>query len=236
MEAVGQLAGGIAHDFNNLLAVIGGNTELVADDVDPENDQIGAIFRAVKRGGELTNRLLAFSRQQRLTPRPLQLAELVAGVSELLKRTLGETIRVESDIEDGLWTASADPGQVENALLNLALNGREAMPEGGTLTLSCSNDRLDQAYAEANPEAAAGDYVLLAVSDTGTGMSAEVQTHAFEPFFTTKEVGEGTGLGLSISYGIVKDHQGEIEVVETGPEGTTIRIRLPVSKKESGRC
>ena len=227
MEAVGQLTGGVAHDFNNLLAVIQGNAEFLADEVGQDNPMTQAILRATTRGSELTQRLLAFSRQQPLRPQAVDLAALVGGVSVLLARTLGETITIETVTAPGLWVVSADPGQVENALLNLAINARDAMPDGGRLTIECQNTALDEAYVTSNPEALAGEYSVLAVMDTGTGMSAEVQAHAFEPFFTTKEVGKGSGLGLSMIYGFAKQSGGHIAIYSEEGMGTTVKLYLP---------
>jgi PAS domain S-box-containing protein len=234
MEAVGQLTGGVAHDFNNLLAVIMGNTELLETRFGREDKPYQAILRAATRGAELTQRLLAYSRQQPLRPQALVLATLVEGMSEMLARTLGETIEVETSADPDLWNALADPGQVENALLNLALNARDAMPEGGKLTIECRNASLNEAYVARNPEATAGDYVLLALRDTGTGMSAKVQAHAFEPFFTTKEVGQGSGLGLSMVYGFAKQSGGHVIIHSKEGEGTTVEIYLPRGEEVSG--
>ena len=227
MEAVGQLTGGVAHDFNNLLSVIQGNAELLKGQVDPEDPMLTSILRASRRGAELTQRLLAFSRRQALRPRPCNLRDLVTAATELLKRTLGETIEVASVMESGLSQVLADPGQLENALLNLAVNARDAMPEGGRLTIECRNARLDEAYAARNPETVVGDYVVLAVSDDGTGMTPDVQAQAFEPFFTTKEVGKGSGLGLSMVYGFAKQSGGHAAIYSEPGKGTTVKLYLP---------
>ena len=227
IEAVGQLTGGVAHDFNNLLAVIHGNAELLADSAEADAPLVRSILHASARGAELTQRLLAFSRQQPLRPRAIELADLVAGMSGLLERTLGETIAVETKVQAGLWTASADPGQVENAILNLAINARDAMQSGGKLTIECANARLDGAYAVQNPEAVPGDYVLLKVRDTGTGMPPEARARVFEPFFTTKEVGQGSGLGLSMVYGFAKQSDGHITIESEEGRGTAVKLYLP---------
>ncbi len=227
MEAVGQLTGGVAHDFNNLLAVIQGNAELLAEGGGSENAMMQAVLRASRRGAELTHRLLAFSRQQPLQPQATDLAKLVGSMTGLLKRTLGETIEIETAAKHGLAQVMADPGQIENALLNLAINARDAMPEGGKLIIECQDARLDEAYVARNPEAVAGDYVVLAVSDTGSGMSAEVQAQAFEPFFTTKEVGQGSGLGLSMVYGFAKQSGGHVTIYNEKGQGTTVKVYLP---------
>ena len=230
MEAVGQLTGGVAHDFNNLLAVIQGNAELMEVDREYAPSLAESIMRAVARGSELTQRLLAFSRQQPLHPRTVDLAELVSGMTGLLTRTLGETIEIERRADPNLWAATADPGQVENALLNLAINARDAMPRGGRLTIECLNASHDEAYAARTPDALAGDYVMLAVTDTGHGMTDQVKAHAFEPFFTTKEVGEGSGLGLSMIYGFAKQSGGYVSIDSEENLGTTVKLYLPRAK------
>ena len=227
MEAVGQLTGGIAHDFNNLLAVIQGNAELLEDHVGADDPRVRAVIRAAGRGADLTQRLLAFSRRQPLRPQSIDLAELTTGMSALLKRTLGETIEIVTDQSSDLWPVLADPGQVENALLNLAINARDAMPEGGKLTIECMNVCLDEAHVTQNPEAVVGDYVVMTVSDTGVGMAAEAREHAFEPFFTTKEVGEGSGLGLSMVYGFAIQSGGHATIYSEKGHGTTVKLYLP---------
>jgi PAS domain S-box-containing protein len=227
MEAVGQLTGGVAHDFNNLLAVIMGNTELLQARLGYDDKLLDAVCRAAARGAELTQRLLAFSRRQPLRPQTVDLEGLVSGLSEMLARTLGETVEIETEAEADLWEVAADAGQVENALLNLAINARDAMPEGGKLSIECANAVVDEAYRATNPEAEVGDYVMLAVSDNGTGMSAAVKAHAFEPFFTTKEVGQGSGLGLSMVYGFVKQSGGQVTIDSELGKGTTVKLYLP---------
>ncbi|HSV14064.1 MAG TPA: ATP-binding protein [Tepidisphaeraceae bacterium] len=234
MEAIGQLTGGVAHDFNNLLQVVMGNLEslqrraassgaISAADLErlTENALSGA-----RRAALLTQRLLAFSRRQPLEPRSLDANALISGTAELLRRTLGESIALESVLAGGLWRISADPNQLENALLNLAVNARDAMPNGGRLTIEAANVFLDEAYA-AREQVSPGQYVMIAVSDTGTGMSAEVIGRAFEPFFTTKEVGQGTGLGLSQIYGFVKQSDGHVKIYSEPGDGTTIKLYLP---------
>ena len=232
MEAVGQLTGGIAHDFNNLLAVIMGNIELLQDRLGTKNQQLAAAYRSAKRGAELTQRLLAFSRQQPLTPQAIDVGGLVTAMSDLLNRSLGETIAIEISRSADLWHAHADPGQVENALLNLALNARDAMPEGGLLTITCSNARvtgpsLDPVSSDEDREVPPGDYVVLAVQDNGHGMSKDVRAHALEPFFTTKEVGQGSGLGLSMVYGFAKQSGGQVIIDSLEGQGTAVRLYLP---------
>ena len=227
MEAVGQLTGGVAHDFNNLLAVVQGNAELLSDTVGSDDPFASTILRATMRGAELTQRLLAFSRQQPLQPKTIDLAVLVDGMSDLLKRTLGETVEIETARAAACWNAVADPGQVEDALLNLSINARDAMPKGGRLTIECDNAQLDADYIAENPGAIAGDYVVLAVSDNGVGMSADVKARAFEPFFTTKDVGEGSGLGLSMVYGFAKQSGGHVSIYSEEGNGTTVKLYLP---------
>lgn len=227
LEAVGQLTGGVAHDFNNLLAVIMGNAEILADRLGPDDMLAQSMIRAASRGAELTQRLLAFSRRQPLRPQVIDLESLIGGMADLLDRSLGETIEIERHSEAALWRAMADSGQVENALLNLALNSRDAMPAGGRLIIETANVTFDDSYTLNNPEAAPGDYVMLAVSDTGTGMSASVLEHAVEPFFTTKDVGQGSGLGLSTVYGFAKQSGGHIAIYSEAGQGTTVKLYLP---------
>jgi len=227
MQAVGQLTGGVAHDFNNLLAIVLGNAELLSGKVGEDDPKLQAVMRAATRGAELTQRLLAFSRIQTLQPQVIDVDALVGSMTSLLSRTLGETIEIETRLAPRLWNATADPGQVENALLNLAINARDAMAGGGKLTIECANAVLDEAYVAVNPEARTGDYVVLAVSDTGSGMSAEVQAHAFEPFFTTKEVGQGSGLGLSMVYGFAKQSGGQVTIYSEEGQGTAVKLYLP---------
>jgi PAS domain S-box-containing protein len=236
MEAVGQLTGGVAHDFNNLLTVVLGNLELLRDGAAGNAAQIGfaeSAIRATERGALLTQRLLAFSRKQTLNPKGLDLNELVAGMLDLLQRTLGETIEIEAESADDPWPALADPAQMESALLNLALNARDAMPVGGRLMIETSNVRFDDEYAEAQADIAAGEYVQISVSDTGTGMPADVMEHVFEPFYTTKDVGEGSGLGLSMVYGFAKQSGGHVTVTSEENRGTTVSLYLPRATLES---
>lgn len=238
MEAIGQLTGGIAHDFNNMLTIISGNIETLQRRLERDDTTahrlIGAALRGVDRATTLTHRLLAYSRRQPLDPKPIELNRLIIGMSDLLSRTLGENIKVETVLSGGLWQASIDPNQVENAVLNLALNARDAMPEGGNLTVETANTHLDEAYAQAHTEVAAGQYVMLAVSDTGIGMTRDVIEKAFEPFFTTKQIGEGTGLGLSQVYGFVKQSGGHIKIYSEPGEGTTVRIYFPRASLTTG--
>ncbi len=227
LEAVGQLTGGVAHDFNNLLAIIMGNIELLSDVVGENDRRIQTVFHAASRGAELTQRLLAFSRRQPLHPQAIELDELIEGVTHLLLRTLGETIEVEVSSSADPWPALADPGQVENALLNLAINARDAMEEGGRLGIETANVTIDAGGSGDEEEISAGDYVMLAVSDTGKGIPAEELEHVFEPFFTTKEVGKGSGLGLSMVYGFARQSGGHVTIESQVGEGTTVRLYLP---------
>jgi len=234
MEAVGQLSGGIAHDFNNLLMIVMGNLESAqrvvrdAGVVLPKLDRaIANATRGAQRAAALTSRLLAFSRRQPLNPKPLDLNKFVVGSADFIRRSLGETIEIETVGAAGLWEVEVDANHLEVALVNLAINARDAMPEGGKLTIEAANTFLDQEYCRRNPEAHRGQYVLLSVSDTGCGMAPEVLSRAFEPFFTTKEIGQGTGLGLSQVYGFVKQSLGHIKVYSEPGEGTSVKIYLP---------
>jgi PAS domain S-box-containing protein len=237
MEAVGQLTGGVAHDFNNLLTLVLGGLDLIGRQIPnlPATPALARIERAkdmalqgVKRAAALTSRLLAFSRQQALAPQSLDANKLVAGIEDLLRRTLGEQVALETILVEDLWRAYADPNQLENALLNLALNARDAMPNGGTLTIATANSVLDKTYVAALSEPVApGQYVMILVADTGTGMSRATRERAFDPFFTTKEVGKGTGLGLSQVYGFTRQSAGHVAIFSEPGEGTTFKIYLP---------
>lgn len=230
MEAIGQLSGGVAHDFNNMLAIIMGSLHVAKRRLERgETDVVQLLDGALEGAGRaagLTQRLLAFSRKQPLTPEVADVNALVRGMDELLRRSLGETVRLELALGGGLWRTRVDRGQVENALVNLAINARDAMPDGGTLTIETMNAFLDDAYAAAHDEVTPGQYVLLAVSDAGVGMTREVMERAFDPFFTTKEAGKGTGLGLSQVYGFVKQSGGHIKIYSEPGQGTTVKIYL----------
>ena len=235
IDAIGQLTGGIAHDFNNMLAIVIGNLELARRRIDDRPKVLQAIEHALAgatRGATLTKRLLAFSRQQALEPQILDLNKLVGGMSELLTRTIGENISIETVQGGGLWKTFVDPGEIESAILNLAINARDAMPDGGRLTIETSNAHLDDYYAQMNPDAKAGQYVLVCVSDTGTGMPPEVIAKAFDPFFTTKAVGKGTGLGLSQIHGFIKQSGGHVRIYSEPGAGTTVKMYLPRRKGE----
>jgi signal transduction histidine kinase/ActR/RegA family two-component response regulator len=230
MQAIGQLTGGIAHDFNNLLTVIMGNLELARAKLqahDPVVAQIDRSLWAAQRGGTLTSQLLAFARKQPLAPAPIDLSSTLPELVPLLRRTLGETIEVRFIDSAGLWPAMADPAQLESAVLNLALNARDAMPGGGRLTIELSNKVLDEEYARLHAEVTPGDYVMVAVSDTGHGMTPEVAARAFEPFFTTKTEGRGTGLGLAMVFGFVKQSGGHVKAYSEPGQGTSVKIYLP---------
>jgi PAS domain S-box-containing protein len=227
MEAVGQLTGGVAHDFNNLLAVILGNAELVEERLGADDQPTRAIVRAALRGAELTQRLLAFSRRQPLHSKPVDLNELIEETTELLGRTLGVTIEIETDLDQDLWPSVADSGQVENALLNLAINARDAMPAGGKLRIETVNATLDAEQASRRTEMEPGDYVVLGVEDSGAGIAPDDLGHVFEPFFTTKDVGQGSGLGLSMVYGFARQSGGGVEIESQLGLGTTVRLYLP---------
>ena len=238
MEAVGQLTGGIAHDFNNMLAVIMGSLELLTRRLSGEDVRARhytqQALEGAKRAANLTQRLLAFSRQQPLRPEAVNVHALVSGMSELLLHSLGGAIQLETVLAPRAWRVHADPNQLENVLLNLGVNARDAMPNGGRLTLEIQNVHLDARYLADDLGGAPGQYVLIAVSDTGTGMPPEVVAKAFDPFFTTKEVGKGTGLGLSQVYGFVKQSNGHIRIYSEVGQGTTIKIYLPRLMSEEG--
>jgi signal transduction histidine kinase len=231
MEAIGQLTGGIAHDFNNMLGVISGSLELMRRRVQKGDFGIerfmDAAQKATERAAALTHRLLAFARQQPLEPEPLDANRMIADMSDLLRSTLGDHFRIETVSAAGLWTTNADSNQLESAILNIAINARDAMPQGGKLTIETANAFLDDAYSKHHAEVTAGQYVMIAVSDTGTGMKPDVAARAFDPFFTTKPAGKGTGLGLSQVYGFVKQSQGHIKIYSEIGDGTTIKIYLP---------
>jgi signal transduction histidine kinase len=230
LEAVGRLAGGVAHDFNNLMLVINGLAELALDRVrpgDPLRDDLESIFETGQRAASLTRQLLAFSRKQVLAPQALDLNQLVTGVSKMLRRLIGEDIELLTVLADDLGRVKADPGQIEQVLMNLAVNAKDAMPQGGRLSLSTTNAVLDENSPERPPDAAVGAYVAMTVTDTGCGMDTATRERLFEPFFTTKEPGKGTGLGLSTVYGIVKQSGGAISVSSAPGTGTTFTIYLP---------
>ncbi|MBI1182439.1 MAG: PAS domain S-box protein [Alphaproteobacteria bacterium] len=230
LESLGQLTGGIAHDFNNLLGVISGNLELLREQLDAKGDQLSYIeasLRSVRRGAELSKRLLAFARKQPLKPELTNLNELVDSMTTILRRTLGETINVEPRLASHPWPVLIDPGQMENVLLNLALNARDAMPQGGRLLLETANLTLAENLVKDPTVIPAGDYLKLTVRDTGMGMTPDVLASAFEPFFTTKEVGAGSGLGLSMIYGFVQQSSGHIHIDSAPGAGTTVHLYLP---------
>jgi signal transduction histidine kinase len=243
MEMVGQLTGGIAHDFNNMLAIIQGNAQLLTEGLGDASENIEAILNASHRASDLTQRLLVFSRKHRLEPTSVDLGVVVEDISNMLAGSLGETIDIKYQVDPDLWFAFADVGQVENALLNLTINAKDAMPEGGLLTIECTNVHLDEHYIASIQEPRnegrrasdemsfginlkPGDYVLLSVTDTGQGMTEEVLSQVFEPFFTTKQIGAGTGLGLSMVYSFVKQSGGHIEISSEPGKGTSVMLYL----------
>ncbi|MCA6118170.1 response regulator [Bradyrhizobium sp. WSM 1738] len=230
MEAMGQLTGGVAHDFNNLLTVILGNAEHLAERLAPHKELrtiADSIATAAERGSDLTRSLLAFARKQPLMPKDIDIGQKIFSMEPLLRRTLGEHIECEFRLDQNLWQASVDPGQLASALLNLVLNARDAMPSGGRLTVEVQNTTLGETDIDVSGEAHPGEYVMVAVTDTGTGMSAEVASRSFEPFFTTKEVGKGTGLGLSMVYGFARQSGGSMQIRSEPGQGTMVRLFFP---------
>lgn len=235
MEAVGQLTGGVAHDFNNLLQVIGSNLQLLLKDLsstDPKRRFAENAITGVTRGANLTAQLLAFSRRQPLAPKPKNVGRLLRDMDDMLRRTLGEAVEIETVVAGGLWNCLVDPVQLENAILNLAINARDAMSHSGKLTIEAGNASLDDAYAQAHPNVEPGQYVMLAITDTGSGIPQEIIEKVFDPFFTTKATGQGTGLGLSMVYGFIKQSGGHVKVYSEEGHGTTVRIYLPKTRQE----
>jgi CheY-like chemotaxis protein len=229
MEAVGQLTGGIAHDFNNILTVIMGTIGILSEEVSNRADLVAItqmIDEAAERGAELTKQLLAFARKQPLQPRVTDINTLIVSAGKLLRPTLGERIEIETKLEEGC-NAFVDPSMLTSTLINLAVNGRDAMPDGGRLVIEASNVFLDETYASVNREAAPGAYVMIAVSDSGCGIPATIRDKVFDPFFTTKGLGKGTGLGLSMVYGFVKQSNGHLKLYSEEGYGTSIKIYLP---------
>ena len=231
MEAIGQLTGGIAHDFNNMLGVIAGSLDLMQRRLSSGAHGIERFIEAAKtatdRGAALTHRLLAFARQQPLAPEPVDINKMIAGMSDLLRSTLGEHFQIEIVSAAGLWTTNTDAHQLESAILNIAINARDAMPKGGKITIETGNAYLDDAYCRHHADVDPGQFVMVAISDTGTGMKPDVIARAFDPFFTTKPLGSGTGLGLSQVYGFVKQSRGHIKIYSELGAGTTVKIYLP---------
>ncbi|MCA1776814.1 MAG: response regulator [Loktanella sp.] len=232
LEAVGQLTGGVAHDFNNLLTVILGNAELLSEDLDDRQDLrrlAKMIETTAERGAELIKRLLAFSRTQTLEPRLVDVGDLMNGIESLIRRTLNANIDIAFNRTGRRWKTKIDPSQLESAILNLTLNARDAMPEGGVLTIDIANAKLESDVAKSEQDVNPGDYVMISVTDTGEGIPTDVMARIFEPFFTTKEVGEGSGLGLSMVYGFVKQSGGHIHIDSAPGEGTSVKLYFPRS-------
>ncbi|RME70023.1 MAG: response regulator, partial [Chloroflexi bacterium] len=230
LASLGQLAGGIAHDFNNLLTAINGFAEILQLRLppdDPNRQAVHHIYHAGQRAADLVNQLLAFSRKQIIQPKITSLNQVVQNITPMLQRLIGEDIILQTHLADDLWPVKIDPTQFEQVIMNLATNARDAMPHGGILLIETRNAVLDQAYADAHVGVDPGDYVMLAVSDTGTGMSEEVKARIFDPFFSTKEVGKGTGLGLATVYGVVKQNRGHIWVYSEPGQGTTFKLYVP---------
>jgi two-component system cell cycle sensor histidine kinase/response regulator CckA len=230
MDAIGRLAGGVAHDFNNILTTILGYSELILRRAEGDRrirDNAQEIQKAADRAASLTRQLLAFSRKQTLQPQVLDLNAIVSEMDRMLRRLITESVYLDVRLESGLWRTKTDPGQVQQVIMNLAVNARDAMPSGGTLTIETANAILDEHYVRQHADASAGEYVMLAVSDTGSGLSAGAKEHLFEPFFTTKGVGQGTGLGLATCYGIIKQSGGHISVYTELGRGSTFKVYLP---------
>ena len=233
IEAVGQLSGGIAHDFNNLLMIVIGNLETAQRHAQelPGTARLQRALHNAMRGAQrasaLTSRLLSFSRRQPLDPKPLDVSRFISGAADFLQRSLGETVEIEAVGAAGLWTIEVDPNHLESALVNLAINARDAMPGGGKLTIEAANVFADEDYRRVNPEVISGQYVVICVTDTGEGMSPDVLNRAFEPFYTTKEAGHGTGLGLSQVYGFVKQSGGHVKIYSEPGQGTTVKMYFP---------
>ena len=235
LDAISHLTGGVAHDFNNLLTIIIGNLDTALRQLESWTDgaqvklerRLESAMQGAQRAATLTKRLLAFSRQQPLNPTALDVNRLLHGLSDFLRRTLGEVVLLEIVGGGGVWPIEADSGELETAIINLAVNARDAMPDGGKLTIEAANTYLDEAYCRQNADTRPGQYVQIAVTDTGTGMSKAIIDRAFEPFFTTKETGQGTGLGLSQVYGFVKQSGGHVKIYSERTEGTTVKIYLP---------
>jgi PAS domain S-box-containing protein len=233
MEAIGLLAGGIAHDFNNLLTAINGYAELVMSKLvkdDPLQDMVEKILQSGQRAAALTGQLLTFSRKRLVEPEILDINQVITHIGTMLKRIIGEHIKIDTALGAGLWPIQADRSQIEQVIINLAVNSRDAMPDGGKLSISTQNVTLDQGLSESRFHLAQGDYVVIEVGDTGIGMSQEIIDHLFEPFFTTKEAGKGTGLGLASVYGIVKQARGGITISSQPEQGTVFRIYFPRSR------
>ena len=234
MESLGNLTGGVAHDFNNLLQVISGNLQLLSRDLagnEKAEKRLSNAMAGVSRGAKLASQLLSFGRRQPLAPRVVNIGRFIRETDDLIRRTLGEGIEIETIVSGGLWNTLIDPGNIENAILNLAINARDAMDGSGKLTIEAGNASLDDEYAKSTSDVTSGQYVMLAITDTGSGISPDIIDHVFEPFFTTKPDGKGSGLGLSMVYGFVKQSNGHIKIYSELNLGTTIKLYLPRSKE-----
>jgi CheY-like chemotaxis protein len=236
MESVGRLAGGVAHDFNNMLQSILGNASLALQDLSPDSqlrECLEEIQKSAQRSADLTRQLLAFARKQTIQPKVLDLNDTVAGMLKMLRRLIGENIELTWMPGPGIWPVKVDPSQIDQILANICVNARDAIAGAGKVTIETVNVALDDTYVTIHPECAPGDYVMMAVSDNGQGMNAEIRAHLFEPFFTTKEMGKGTGLGLATVFGIVKQNRGLINVYSEPGHGATFKIYLPRASAEA---
>eukprot|EP01036_Dinobryon_divergens_P062161 gene62161-biopygen49105 len=230
MESLGNLTGGVAHDFNNLLQVVGGNLQLLSKDIEGNaraEQRLQNALSGVTRGAKLASQLLAFGRRQPLEPKVVNVRRLIQNMDDMLRRALGEEVELETVVSGGLWNTLIDPSQLENAILNLAINARDAMEGRGRLTIEAANSVLDDEYARTHDDVRPGQYVMVAVTDTGSGIPLEIIEHVLEPFFTTKSDGKGSGLGLSMVYGFIKQSGGHLKIYSEAGHGTTMKLYMP---------